>query len=164
MEVIIRHMEMSDIDDINDIYQDRAVLENTSLLPYVSAATVKGIFDNTDFYTLVAEYDKKVVGHITLILSSKARQKHASSFAIAVHSGFHGKGVGKALMDAAIEQADNWLNLIRLELEVHADNDAAIAVYKKSGFEVEGEKRFAVFKSGQYISMLMMARINPAYL
>lgn len=164
MEVIIRHMEMSDIDDINDIYQDRAVLENTSLLPYVSAATVKGIFDNTDFYTLVAQYDEKVVGHISLILSSKARQKHASSFAIAVHSGLHGKGVGKALMDAAIEQADNWLNLIRLELEVHADNDAAIAVYKKAGFEVEGEKRFAVFKSGQYISMLMMARINPAYL
>lgn len=64
-------------------------------------------------------------------------------------------------MQEAINQADNWLNLVRLELEVHADNHGAIALYKGVGFELEGTKRLSTFKNGKYIDMLLMSRIRP---
>jgi RimJ/RimL family protein N-acetyltransferase len=49
-----------------------------------------------------------------------------------------GRGCGKRLLAAALDQADRWLNLRRLELNVWADNAAAIALYEQFGFEREG--------------------------
>jgi len=46
------------------------------------------------------------------------------------------------LLKEALDMADNWLNLVRLELEVYTDNLGAISLYKKFEFEVEGEKKF----------------------
>ncbi len=44
------------------------------------------------------------------------------------------KGAGAALIRVALDLADNWLNLRRLELLVYADNPAAIGLYQKYGF------------------------------
>lgn len=66
-------------------------------------------------------------------------------------------------MKEAINQADNWLNLVRVELEVHTDNLSAVSLYEKVGFETEGIKRLSTFKNGRYIDMLLMSRINPHF-
>ncbi|MFT7682441.1 MAG: putative acetyltransferase [Moritella dasanensis] len=163
MESIIRHLEPSDNPDIFEIYSFASVMEHTSQIQYLSTDKVASLFNSPECYTLVAEYDAKVVGHISVVQSNKARAKHCASLAIAVHPDIHGKGIGKALMNAAIEQADNWLNLTRLELEVNEDNLVAISLYKRIGFEVEGTKRLSTFKSGRYINTVIMSRINPAY-
>ncbi len=57
---------------------------------------------------------------------------------MSVHDDFQNRGVGSALMAAMIELADNWLGLRRIELEVYADNAAAIHLYEKFGFVIEG--------------------------
>ena len=161
MNLTIRHIEPSDNEGIFEIYSFPSVTENTSQLPYLNSEKVNYIFNNPDDYTLVAILNEKVVGHVTLFLTNKVRDRHAASLAIAVHPDTHGQGIGKALMLEAINQADNWLNLVRLELEVHSDNLAASALYKKMGFELEGEKRLSTFKAGKYINMLLMSRIRP---
>jgi putative acetyltransferase len=159
----IRHLEKSDSAALVDIYKFTSVTENTSQLPYLSSETVEGIFYNESNYTLVAELEGRVVGHLTFFLSTKPRERHSASIAIAVHPDTQGSGVGKLLMAKAIEQADNWLNLVRIELTVHADNHGAIALYEKSGFQLEGEKRFATFKAGKYLSLFVMSRISPHF-
>jgi len=68
--------------------------------------------------------------------------------------------VGTALMLAAIELADKWLNLRRLELEVYTDNEAAIHIYKKFGFDIEGKQVDFAFRDGQYVDVFTMARLN----
>jgi putative acetyltransferase len=156
----IRHLEESDNRDLFEIYSFPAITENTSQLPFLSSNTVAALFSNSDHYTLVAECDSKVVGHVTLFLTNKIRDKHCASIAIAVHPEAHGQGVGKTLMLEALNQADNWLNLVRLELEVHSDNPVAISLYERVGFEVEGTKRLSTFKAGKYIDMVMMSRIR----
>ena len=156
-------MEEFDYKDLHEIYSLTSVSENTSQLPFLSSSHVSGLFSGSEQYTLVAEAEGKVVGHVTLFLTNKVRDRHSAAIAIAVHPDSHGKGVGKSLMSEALNQADNWLNLVRVELEVHSDNLSAVSLYEKVGFEVEGTKRLSTFKNGRYIDMLLMSRLHPEY-
>ena len=65
-------------------------------------------------------------------------------------------------MQACLDLADNWLNLERLELEVYADNEAAISLYKRFGFEHEGTLRKHAFRDGVYVDSIMMGRLRPS--
>jgi RimJ/RimL family protein N-acetyltransferase len=49
--------------------------------------------------------------------------------------------VGTELLQALVDYADNWLGLLRLELEVYADNHKAQALYRRFGFVEEGVHR-----------------------
>jgi L-phenylalanine/L-methionine N-acetyltransferase len=80
---------------------------------------------------------------------------------MAVRDDLQGRGVGTALMKAALDLADNWLNLTRVELTVYADNAAGVALYKKCGFEIEGTHPRYAFRSGEYVDAYSMARIKP---
>ena len=158
MEIQIRHLEPTDNQDIFDIYRHSSVLENTSQKPFLSSDQVERLFGHSDHFTLVAEVSGRVVGHITLFMTTKVRDRHCAGLAIAINPDMHGKGVGKTLMREAINQADNWLNLVRLELEVHADNHGAIALYKGVGVEPEGTKSLSTFKKGKYSDIFLMSR------
>lgn len=79
---------------------------------------------------------------------------------MAVHDDWHGRGIGGAFMRAAVDLADRWLNLSRLELTVYTDNTPAIKLYEKFGFEVEGTLRRYSFRDGAYADAYTMARLN----
>ncbi len=80
-----------------------------------------------------------MVGQLGLhTLPNNPRRRHVGQIGMAVRDDWPGKGVGSALMQAADDLADKWLNLIRLELEVYTDNEPAVRLYKKFGFAVEG--------------------------
>ena len=92
---------------------------------------------------------------------NRPRRKHAGAIGICVHEDWQGKGVGKELMHAIIDLADNWLNLTRLELEVYSDNEAATHLYERFGFEIEGTLRQHAFREGRYVDSKMMGRLRP---
>jgi hypothetical protein len=96
-----------------------------------------------------------VAGIINLHVGS-GRERHAGDIAMAVHDKFQGQGIGKMLL-----MADNWLNLVRLELDIYTDNERAIHVYKQFDFDIEGRKRLDAFRGGSYIDSYMMARLSP---
>jgi L-phenylalanine/L-methionine N-acetyltransferase len=56
-------------------------------------------------------------------------------------------GAGTVLMQSAVDLADKWLNLTRLELEVYTDNESVIRLYKKFGFTIEGILRSKILDS-----------------
>ena len=74
---------------------------------------------------------------------------------------WHGKGVGSALMRAALEVADRWLELSRLELTVYTDNAPAIRLYEKFGFVREGTHKRYAFRDGAFVDAYAMARLYP---
>jgi L-phenylalanine/L-methionine N-acetyltransferase len=103
----------------------------------------------------------EVVGSLGLETSpTRWRMRHVGSIGMAVSDDWQGKGVGTALMEAALDLADNWLNLTRIELRVYVDNSAAVALYKKFGFEIEGTHRRLAFRNGEYVDAYSMARIR----
>lgn len=162
MSLSIRRFQSADLPALSDIYRYREVTENTSQLIYLGEAQVAQIFEHPARYTLVAEADHILVGHVTLILSEKWRSKHVASVALAVHPQWHGQGIGRQLLLEAIDQADNWLGLHRLELEVFADNAAAIGMYHAVGFVQEGVKVQAAMKSGRFEDLIFMARLRTS--
>ena len=64
-------------------------------------------------------------------------------------------------MLTALDLADNWLNLLRLELNVYIDNERAVRLYRELDFEIEGRKRCYAFRGGAYIDSYLMGRLNP---
>lgn len=111
---------------------------------------------------LVAERDGGVVGSGGLHpVGPSLRRRHAMMLGITVLSAAQGQGVGTALMQALCDYADCWAQLLRLELTVFADNERAIALYRRFGFEVEGTHRAFALRDGAYVDALAMARLHP---
>ena len=77
-----------------------------------------------------------------------------------VHDQFQGRGIGRKLLAALLDVADNYLGLVRVELEVFPDNARAIRLYEGMGFEPEGRKRKAIFRHGEHQDGLLMARVR----
>ena len=82
---------------------------------------------------------------------------------MAVPSRWQGKGVGHgAHGGAASTLADGWLNVIRLELTVYTDNERAIALYRKFGFEIEGTHKAYALRAGAVCGHPSRWRPDPA--
>ena len=80
---------------------------------------------------------------------------------MAVGDDWQGQGIGTALLQAAVDLADNWLNLQRLELEVYTDNEPALRLYQNFGFVIEGTLVRYAYRAGQYVDVYTMARLKP---
>jgi L-phenylalanine/L-methionine N-acetyltransferase len=166
MEILIRPIRIEDAVAINEIRRMDGVMENTLGLKsdriVKSEDFIKGLGGNA--HILVAEIDednqKKVVGLCGLHLEMSPRMRHSGSVGISVSKDYQGMGVGSKLMEAILDIADNWLMLVRVELSVFTDNEAAMALYKKMGFEIEGRKKFAVIRNGKYIDEYIMGRYH----
>jgi RimJ/RimL family protein N-acetyltransferase len=71
---------------------------------------------------------------------------------------YRGRGLGRELLDAAIEAAQET-GYRKVELEVFPENGRAIALYLGAGFEIEGLKRDHYRRrDGSIRSALLMAR------
>jgi len=163
MNITIRHAEPLDFEAIRDIMAQPRVFAGTLQLPLPSADKWKRRFAEWQpgDHILVAEVEGKVVGNLGLHPSGKAaRRKHVYTLGLVVHDDHQGNGVGKALLAAAIDLADNWLQVKRLELTVYTDNAAALALYGKSGFEIEGTHKAFAFRNGSYVDAYTMARVR----
>ena len=163
--VEIRHIEDSDYEAVADIYRNDLVLANTTQVPFRTGAFWRDFYSagNPQNVELVALYGGTITGHLGILLNQNIRRRHVASFGIAVHPEYHGMGIGNAMMETLIDLADNWLNLVKVELAVNSANKIAIGLYKKFGFEVEGEAKYDVYHGGQYTHSLKMARFRPNF-
>ena len=124
-----------------------------------SKAFIAGLGPDDHNFVAVLD-DGTVIGCAGLTVCSNPRMRHAGSVGLYVHTDYQNKGVGTALMETLLDLADNWLMLVRVELEVYADNGGAIRLYERLGFETEGCKREAAVKAGAYVDTLVMARLR----
>jgi RimJ/RimL family protein N-acetyltransferase len=108
---------------------------------------------------LVAEHDRQIVGTLGCSGASHRTKKHVVSIGIAVHPDYRRQGIGAALIKSAIEWAQSTLSVRRMELSVFARNQAAIRLYERFGFEIEGRHRQAYCKNGEFIDSFTMALI-----
>jgi L-phenylalanine/L-methionine N-acetyltransferase len=162
--ISIRHAEPGDYEAVRQVLMGPRAVWGTLQLPYPSAEQWrKRLSERPDgLFNLLATVEDEVVGQLGLHTSpQRPRRRHVGQLGMAVRDDWQGRGVGSALMQAAVDLADRWLNLLRLELDVYTDNAAAIALYTKFGFVVEGTHRRYAFRDGAYVDSHTMARLRP---
>lgn len=162
-DVIIRRAAMNDADALAQLYAHVGTYSGTLQLPHSSAALWRARLERPpeEAISLVALLDGGIVGQASLHMEKNMRRRHAAHIGIGVADPFAGKGVGTALMAELINLADNWLQLLRLELTVFVDNQSAQGLYRKFGFEVEGTHRAYAMRNGVLMDVHAMARMHP---
>jgi len=73
------------------------------------------------------------------------------------------QGYGTEAMRLLLRHGFETLNLNRIGLDVYADNPRAIRSYEKAGFVLEGRRRQAMFKRGQYVDILQMSVLREEW-
>ena len=161
--VTIRSAEPDDYTALQAIYAGPGAYHGTLQMPFPTKEMWKQRLQTPaiERHNLVACIDDTPIGNIGLSPETRfARRRHAGNIGMGVHDDHVGKGVGELLMRAVIDLADNWINLTRLELTVWEDNERAIALYLRTGFEVEGTLRKFAYRNGEYVNALSMARLR----
>lgn len=160
--MLIRAPRPEDAADITQTMAQPECFGNTLQMPHPTEQMWREQLTSKpdNIHVLVVEVQGRVVANGGLELATSPRRRHVANIGMAVHPEFHAQGIGTALLAALLDLADNWLALRRIELEVYSDNEAAQALYRKHGFEVEGTAREYAFRDGRYVDALLMARVK----
>jgi putative acetyltransferase len=160
--ITVRHAEPEDYLALNRICACPNVIWGTVQLPFQPTQAQRDWFASKPdtVHNLVACSNSEVVGSISLTVVTRVRRKHTGHLGMMVHDDWQGQGIGSALLAAALDLADNWLALKRVELFVWTDNVPAITLYEKFGFVVEGTHQHYAFRAGEYIDAHSMGRIR----
>jgi putative acetyltransferase len=165
-EICIRRATQADAAAYARIMGDPAVFPSLMQLPWANESTWRARLDeNTPAaqaeLRIVAEVHGQVAGSGGLHPALQVRRRHCAMLGISVAADWQGRGVGRALMQAMCGYADDWGQILRIELTVFADNHRAIALYESCGFRREGIHRGYALRQGQYADVLTMARLHP---
>lgn len=115
------------------------------------------IEDQASELILVAEYEGRIIGVLTLTRESFRKNYHVAVLGIAIRNDFRHVGIGTALMNTSFEWArENGIE--KICLEVFSTNNNAISLYRKLGFEVEGIKKKQFKIRGEYVDDILMAK------
>ncbi|MGY4638463.1 GNAT family N-acetyltransferase [Pseudomonas sp. TE24901] len=160
--IVIQRFTEAHLEGVAALYNDPAVCRQVLQMPFqaVEMWRKRLVMDNERRLQLVAVHGGEVIGQLGLEQYLRVRQSHVGSFGMGVATAWQGKGVGSRLLTAALDVADNWMNLHRVELTVFADNEAAQNLYRKFGFEVEGRLRDYAVRDGKYVDTVSMARLR----
>ena len=160
-ELAIRPITLDDADGVYRLRRQPSVLANTLSIPSIRPEAVRRRLEGygPDDHVFVAVLDGEVVGMAGLHVGT-GKLRLGGSIGMMVHDEHQGRGIGRRLLDALLDVADNYLGLARVELEVLADNARAIRLYERSGFEHEGRKRRAVLRYGDFQDILVMGRLR----
>ncbi len=161
----IRRATVDDADAVAKVFEGPRVIWGTLQLPFPSPDIWRKRLQDgpgAGIVSIVACVETELVGIIGLHTHpDQPRIRHVASMGMSVRDDWQGRGIGKALVQAAVDLADQWLALSRVELNVFVDNEPAIRLYERFGFKVEGTLAAAALREGRFVDVLMMARLAP---
>jgi ribosomal protein S18 acetylase RimI-like enzyme len=118
-------------------------------------AFIKRVVDGS-LPQVMAIAEGEVVGFCDIIPNTDKGFTHVGRLGMGVRLEWRRQGIGRRLMDACLPLARN-AGIEKAELEVYADNLAAIRLYRSFGFSEEGTKKRGRKFEGRYQDILLMA-------
>jgi RimJ/RimL family protein N-acetyltransferase len=100
--------------------------------------------------------DGSVVGRLSLARDQHPASRHVADVGLMVARSYRRRGVGRALLAAAVEWAREH-DVRKLELHVFPYNEAAIGLYERFGFEREGYRKRHYRRGDDLVDAILMA-------
>jgi len=119
---------------------------------------IRDILSRENQTIFVAEKDGQLIGYLTACGGRYKRNKQAVYIITGILRGFTSQGIGTRLF----QEMERWARekeIHRLELTVVVHNEAALAFYKKMGFEIEGRKKHSLLINNCYVDEYLMAKL-----
>lgn len=114
---------------------------------------------NPNHIILVIEMNSKIVALLDFSNGRRQRIAHTGEFGMSVEKSVRDQGIGSLLLRVLIDWATQNKTIEKIGLCVHSNNERAIALYKKMGFEIEGmRKRDLKYGHEQYVDTIIMGR------
>lgn len=163
MEINIRPYKTEDTQAILAII-NHAILHSTALYDYAirSHDQQKNILEdkiNKNFPVIVAELDGNVVG---FGMYSEFRFREAYKFTVEhsvyVNENFHGKGIGKLLLQELITLARKQ-NLHTMIAVIDSENQGSVEFHEKFGFKTVGIIEESGYKFNRWLHSVFMQLI-----
>jgi len=121
------------------------------------------ISDNNTIMMAVCDHDDVHIGNIKLDRFDHIAKTAELGLMIG-NRNYWGKGIGSEMCELILKYAFKELNLRKVSLTVYGNNLAAIKLYQKLGFIIEGTLKKHVFAEGDYHDKLWMSYFNPELL
>lgn len=123
-----------------------------------AAGIIKALHATNTLTWLAVENDE-IVGLLNIRPYEASRHKDNATLGITVKKAYWSKGIGRRLMNKAIEFFDES-SLHRLEIMVVKDNERAVHLYRSLGFEEEGTLKEFHRIDDKYYDVLVMAIVK----
>ena len=110
---------------------------------------------------LVAEEDGAIAGFLWAERGQPRRIAHTAYIVDGIREPYRGRGLGTGFF----HRLDEWARangVLRLELTVECANSAALRLYEKSGFAIEGVRRGSMLVDGALVDEYYMAKVFRA--
>lgn len=158
----IRPVTISDAEAIADIRRQDGVREGVLGLSSERTSATENFlrsFGERD-RGFVAVENGETVGFAFMLANKEECRAHSGFIAVMVDRHFQQRGIGGKLLSRITDCADNELGLRRLELLVLTDNEQAIKLYKRHGFQVEANRHHAAVVRGHFADEYVMGRLH----
>lgn len=118
---------------------------------------IESVIQSDNQTILIAENETGPIGHLQAFGGRLRRNRDTLHLVVGVLQSHARQGAGTALF-RALEEWAAGIGAHRLELTVMTHNTAAIALYRKMGFEIEGTARERLLVEGRYVDEHLMAK------
>jgi RimJ/RimL family protein N-acetyltransferase len=120
---------------------------------------IRSILGGAGVQLLAVNRNDVVVGWCDIVRNPHEGFHHVGRLGMGLLLDYRGRGLGRQLVAQAVRVA-RQAGIERVELEVFASNERAIALYRGLGFVTEGIKRRARKLDGRYEDHVFMALLG----
>ncbi|AOB32076.1 spermidine acetyltransferase [Bordetella sp. H567] len=162
----LRPLEREHLHFVHQLDNNASVMRYWFEEPYETFAELSSLYeehihDQRERRFLV-EAEGVNVGLVELVEIDHVHRR--AEFQIIVAPDHQGKGIASTATKLALEYGFSVLNLYKIYLIVDKENHKALQIYKKQGFQVEGELKHEFFINGQYRDVIRMSLFQHDYL
>ena len=165
-EFYVRKIERTDIPSRVRWINDPQINATLTFDYPVSIASTEAWFSKTvldsskvNFTFLLGDSEPIPVGFGGL-LKVDMKNRHAELYVTIGEPGLHGRGLGKKAVDFICEYGFNTLGLNKIYLTTLSYNAAAIKLYEKCGFVLEGQFSKHIYLRGKYQDIYYFAKFR----
>lgn len=162
-EILLRQVEISDAGRVIEfvhgfVYDEEYVpLVTGEFNPTIAEEEqlLSNYITRSNSLFLVAEFEGKIVGNINVDGNQRQILRHTAVFGMGMLKEWQSVGLGTAILQAAID----WAKESELEvllLQVYAENEAGLALYRKMGFIQNGRIPRFFKQNGRYHDEISM--------